>query len=210
MDSLFYPFRPKPLPYAYDALEPAISAETLRIHYDRLYLGYIEKLNDALKGYPNYWRLSLPCLLIEAAKIPCDVRVNVLRAGGGVFNHELYFDSLTPEPEEVPSALRNKIESRFFSVEKCLEELFRRANAVFGSGYAALVLDRSGALKIISFENQDTGYLCECVPLLVLDVWEHSYFLDYKNLRADYIKAAEKKLNWQGAADRLKSCFGCF
>lgn len=195
-----YPFKPIPLPYSYDALEPYISEEVLRIHYEQHYESYVRKLNKSLRGYPNYWCFGLYCLLYEYACIPSDVRCSFLRNGGGVYNHEIYFLGMSPCKTEISFDLRKQIELQFGTVEKCGQAIFDAATAVFGSGYAGLASDSRGCLKIISFENQDTSYLQKYVPLLLVDVWEHAYYLQYKSDRAAYVKAWLNLVNWDFAA----------
>ena len=209
MNSDHYPFKPKPLPYSFDALAPCVSEQTLTVHYRCHYLKYAEKLNDALKGYPNYWKKSLCSLLSDPAQIPSDVRTAVVRNGGGVFNHELYFGSMTPCRKEIPELLRRRLESAFGSVDEFLKCFSEEGLSVFGSGYAALALSKTGKLDIITFPNQDTEYLSKWVPLLVCDVWEHAYYLQHHSDRAAYLGAFCSLINWSCAAERLEAaCLG--
>ena len=202
--------KPMPLPYDFCALEPCISEQVLTAPYRCHYLRYAERLNDALKGYPNYWNESLCRLLADPAKIPSDVRTAVINNGGGVLNHQYYFSSMTPCGGEIPSPLKQKIQSAFTSVEKFLKCFHEAGMSVLGSGYAALVLEKTGRLKIITFGGQETDYLSCCMPLIVCDVWEHAYYLQYHSDRESYLKAFEKLINWEWAASQLERCFGCF
>ena len=207
MKAAAFPFKACPLPYASDTLEPFLSEEQLRSHYQKHYIKNITRLNDSLKGYPNYWRIPLFCLLSEAKKIPSDVRQEVLEAGGAVFNHELCFASMSPFPTNIPKPLMDKIEENFSSAEKCVDEIFLCAASVVGSGYAMLAADRSGALKIISAENDDTSYLRAFFPLIAVDLWEHAYYIKYKNDRFGYMREWAKHINWSFAAAQLKASF---
>ena len=198
-----YPFKPMPLPYDFGALEPCLCRQTISVHYNCHYLKYVEKLNDALKGYPNYWSESLFCLLSQPEKIPSDVRTAVVNNGGGVLNHQFYFNSMTPCRREIPENLRRTLEKSFVSVEKFEKCFIDAGMSVFGSGYAALVADKSGRLKIITFPKQDTSYLSDCIPLVVCDVWEHAYYLQFHSDREAYLCAFVKLINWKWAAEQL-------
>ena len=203
MHTCHYPFKPIPLPYDFGELEPCLCRRTIQVHYNCHYLKYVEKLNDALKGYPNYWNESLFCLLTQPDRVPSDVRTAVLNNGGGVLNHQLYFNSMTPCRHQIPERLQRKLEKAFTSVEK-FEKCFIDAGlSVFGSGYGALVADKSGRLKILTFPKQDASYLCDYIPLVVCDVWEHAYYLQFQSDRKAYLEAFVKLINWQWAAEQL-------
>ena len=203
MPTEHYPFKPMPLPYDFEALEPCLCCRTIQVHYTCHYLKYVEKLNDALKGYPNYWNESLIRLLAQPDKIPSDVRTAVVNNGGGVLNHQLYFNSMTPCRCKIPAQLNRKIEKAFTSVDKFEKSFVEAGLSVFGSGYAALVADRDGRLKIITFPKQDTSYLLQCIPLVVCDVWEHAYYLQFQSDRKAYLEAFVKLINWNRAAEQL-------
>lgn len=204
MEPRCYPFRAAPLPYSFDALEPQLCEEIVRTHYEKHYKIYVERLNSALRAYPNYWNVELKRLLLCPELIPSDVRCDVMQNGGGVLNHELYFAGMCPCRREPSRAVLKKIESSFFSLEKWYEEIIQCGKSVFGSGYAALAVNKSGRLQNIIIKNQDTDYLHDFYPLLLVDVWEHSYYLQYKSDRAAYLAAWTKLIDWDFVGRRLE------
>jgi len=194
-----YPFTLKPLPYAYNALEPYIGTETMMIHHARLLQNYIKKLNEILKDYPAYQGWTLEELLTNSQKVPEEIRTNLERSAGGVYNHNFFFNQLKP-----PSHVNHKINHIFydfldevFNSFQNFKEIFTHfALSVFGSGYAWLVMTEDHLLKFITTANQDTPLPLGLQPILTIDVWEHAYFLDYKNDRAQYIQEWFNVINW--------------
>jgi Fe-Mn family superoxide dismutase len=173
-----YPFVPLPLPYAYNALEPNIDTLTMQLHHDRHYTGYVNNLNEALKGCPQYHEWSLEQLICYGNRLPAAVRTAVARNAGGVFNHEFYFAEMSP------AGSRN-----VHTFEAYKDELKKAALAVFGSGYAWLCMDVSGgkpSYTVIGTANQDTPLTLGLAPVLCIDVWEHAYYLKHYNKRDDY------------------------
>ena len=186
-----YPFELPPLRYEYDALEPYIDAETMRYHHDKHFKTYIDNLNKALEEFPMLQKLTLRKLLENPHLVPAEERENVMHNAGGVYNHDIFFGNLTPPDEvghEPHGSLLEVIIRAFGSVYDYKAEFTKRALEVFGSGYAALVANRRGELEIITLKNQDTALAHRATPIMLLDVWEHAYYLKYKNLRADYIQ----------------------
>lgn len=181
-----YPFVNPPLPYAYDALEPCIDQKTMCLHHDRHLQTYVDNLNHALKDYPELHTLSLEELLARPDRLPSSVRTAVTNNAGGVFNHIFYFSILGQI--EYPGNLLGHIFFTFGNFEEFEKKFTDAALSVFGSGYAWLVFDQTGMLKIITTKNQDTPIPLGLYPMLVIDVWEHAYYLKHYNLRADYIK----------------------
>lgn len=193
-----YPFELKPLPYAYDALEPYIGSETLHYHHDKHLQTYVDNLNKALAPYPQYHNTPLLSLIENADLLPCELKIKIIRNGGGVFNHNLYFYTMEPPKEnnkpnnEVGAA----IAEAFGSFDNFKNILSQKAADVFGSGYGWLVKE-GDSLKITSTPNQNTPITSIQKPLLPIDVWEHAYYLQYKNLRKDYIENWFKLINWE-------------
>lgn len=181
-----YPFVNPPLPYAYDALEPCIDQKTMYLHHDRHLQTYVDNLNAALKDYPKLHTLSLEELLACPDHLPSSVQTAVTNNAGGVFNHIFYFSILGQI--EYPGNLLGHIFFSFGNFEEFEKNFTDAALSVFGSGYAWLVFDQTGRLKIITTKNQDTPIPLGLYPMLVIDVWEHAYYLKHYNLRADYIK----------------------
>ncbi|MCL2019341.1 MAG: superoxide dismutase [Oscillospiraceae bacterium] len=186
-----YPFELPPLPYAYDALEPYIDEETMHFHHDKHFATYIKNLNDALEPYPFLHNVPLERILCSAKSLPEESRVKILNNAGGVYNHTLFFRGLAPasEPVHEPEGkLLEAIEGFFGSFEHFKEEFSDEAKDVFGSGWTVLVSDSESNLDIRNTANQDV-LICEGLePIILFDVWEHAYYLKYKNERADYIK----------------------
>lgn len=185
-----YPFELPPLPYDYDALEPYIDAETMHYHHDKHFQTYINNLNEALDKCPKLQCLTLEQILSNPGQIPPSVCESVLHNGGGVYNHARFFEGLAPADsgKTMPgSLLMSKIRCTFGSLDNFKEKFSRCALDVFGSGYTYLVSDSKGMLKIVNLQNQQT-LLAQCLePIILLDVWEHAYYLKYKNARKDYV-----------------------
>ena len=201
-----YPFVMRCLPYEYYGLAPCISAETLLYHHDRLYKGYVDRLNQALADYPTLQTLSLWELLAEPENLPESLQTPVKNNGGGVFNHELYFDSLQPLgcEQDPKGPLLEAIVRDFGSLQEFRERIKSVALSQFASGYAWLVLGRDERLKVLSTANQDTPDLKSFLPLLNVDVWEHSYYLQYQNRRNDYLCAWLRLINWRKVSCRYE------
>lgn len=195
-----YPFQLKPLPYPYDALEPFIDGRTVRIHHDKHLKTYVDNLNKALSNYPAYQKYSLEYLLRNSHTLPPEIQTAVHNNAGGVYNHNLYFDLLKKTGNKKPSgSLGNAIEKEFGSFNNFKNEFSKAAQRVFGSGYAWLVADKNGKLKIITTANQDTPLAHDLFPVLLIDIWEHAYYLLYQNRRTDYIENWWNIVNWEEA-----------
>jgi len=183
------------LPYNFDSVETFIDSETMKTHYNKHYKGYVEKLNlelEKIKGKD----LDLEQIIVSISKFNTKVRNN----GGGAFNHALFWKMLSPKKQTIEDPIKSKIEKTFGSFEKFKEEFETAAKDRFGSGWVWLILKDNGRLKIVTTANQDNplmntekerGY-----PLLGLDVWEHAYYLKYKNQRDKYVSNFWKVVNW--------------
>lgn len=200
-----YPFVVRPLPYEYDALVPVLDAETLAFHHDKHYKTYVDNLNNALSDYPELQKMTLPELLSDIDTLPALVQTAVRNNGGGVYSHELYFDSLKgPVGQEPAGALSDAVERDFGSYRSWKDQMRQAAVGKFGSGWAWLVADREGVLSILQTSNQDVPDLEKYTPVLNLDVWEHAYYLQYQNRRADYIDGWMGLVNWRKAGKRYE------
>jgi len=191
------------LNYAYEALEPAIDARTMEIHYTKHHNAYVTNLNAALEKHPE---LSTPleALLKDLNLIPEDIRTAVRNNGGGHFNHTLFWEVLTPGGAKAPQgALLDTINSAFGSFDAFKTAFSNAAKTRFGSGWAWLVVTPKG-LVVTSTPNQDTP-LAEGTPVLGLDVWEHAYYLNYQNRRPDYVEAFFSVINWDVVAAKFSS-----
>ncbi len=198
-------FKVKPLPYAYDALEPYIDKETMTLHHDKHYKTYVDNLNKSLEKYPELYKYSLEDLLKNISSLPKDIQKSVLNNGGGAYNHEFFFDIMTPEKTEPSEDLRVSIEKDFGSFENFKEQFKEAALSVFGSGWAWLVKDSNGNLSIVTTPNQNSPISDNLTPIIGLDVWEHAYYLKYKNVRANYIDNWFNVVNWNKALENFNS-----
>lgn len=193
-----YPFTLQPLPYSYDALSPVLGEETLHFHHDKHMKTYVENLNKALEPHSAFHAFPLNTVLTKLNDLPESAQTAVRNNGGGVYNHELYFSTLTnPNAATKPSgALQDAIDRDFGGVEKMFAQLKQAALGRFGSGWAYVVTDEKGVLSICSTPNQDVPDLSKFIPLMTIDVWEHAYYLDYQNRRPDYFDAFITLINW--------------
>ena len=191
-----YPFVLPPLPYRYYALEPYLEEQTISIHHDTLFQGYVDRLNAALQKYPRFQRWNLERLIVDNDRLPVEIRTTVYNNAGGVYNHDAYFAAMTPKYRRPSNYMRNVLEESFGSFENFKEQMLNAGLRVFGSGWAWLVQDRGTKLRIVTTKNQDTPLPQGLVPLLPLDVWEHSYFLQYYSERAAYIKNWFALIDW--------------
>ena len=195
------PLELPPLPYAENALAPVISANTLGFHYGKHHKGYVDNLNKLIAG-TEFADLSLEKIIAAATGKPD--RTAIFNNAAQIWNHTFYWRSLRPKGGgEPPAALKQKIEASFGSVDACRKELATAAMTQFGSGWAWLVRE-GDALKVLKTGNADLPPATTAKPLLTIDVWEHAYYLDYQNRRADYVNAViDKLINWEFAAENL-------
>lgn len=194
-----YPFRLPELPYAYHALEPFIDQRTMYFHHDKHLKTYIDNLNKALEAYPEYQTWTLEELLTRLSELPEELRTPVRNNGGGVYNHEMYFHLMAPAGQPFST----EVAEAFGGEDNWKRQMKAAALGQFGSGFAWLVLDTTGALKIIALPNQDNPLTIGLQPILPLDVWEHAYYLKHQNLRSDYIDDWFHVINWNAVEQRL-------
>jgi superoxide dismutase, Fe-Mn family len=191
------PFTLPPLPYDYSALEPHIDAATMQFHHDKHHATYINNLNTALQKYPELQSKSIEELLTGLADLPEDIQTTVRNNGGGHFNHNMFWEIMGPNKGGEPTgAIAAAIDSTFGGFD-AFQQQFNEAGAKrFGSGWVWLVKDQDGKLQIVSTPNQDNPILEGLVPIMGNDVWEHAYYLNYQNRRADYLTAWWNVANW--------------
>lgn len=190
------PYTLPPLPYAYDALEPHIDAETMHIHHDKHHQAYITNANKLLIDQPELAHLSPEELLKNLNKAPESIRTGLRNNVGGHVNHSQFWRMMSPKGGGKPTGpLAKAIEETFGSFENFQEQFRDAALKRFGSGWTWLVLS-NGKLRIVSTANQDSPILENQISLLGLDVWEHAYYLKYQNRRPDYIDAWWNVVNW--------------
>ena len=189
------------LPYAFCALEPHIDARTMEIHHGKHHAGYVAKLNAALEGHTDLASKSIEDLMREFGGLPDSIKGAVRNNGGGHANHSLFWSVMSPSGGGAPSGkLAEAINATFGSLDTFKAAFSDAAGTRFGSGWAWLVVDGSGALKVYSTANQDSPYMEGHTPILGLDVWEHAYYLNYQNRRPDYIGAFWNVVNWDAVA----------
>lgn len=196
-----YPHGLPPLPYADTALEPIISAKTVGFHYGKHHQGYVDNLNKQILG-TEFAGMPLEKIITGAAGKP--EYTAIFNNAAQTWNHTLYWRSLRPKGGGAPpEALQHKIETSFGSLDACKKELAAAAMAQFGSGWAWLVLNGDN-LEVSRTSNADVPMTAGMKPLLVIDVWEHAYYLDYQNRRLDYVKAVlDTLIHWDFAAENL-------
>ena len=190
-----------PLPFADNALDPVISANTLSFHYGKHHKAYVDNLNKLVAG-TELADLSLEKVI--AATVGRADKAGIFNNAAQTWNHTFYWNSLAPKGGgEPPAALKQRIEASFGTVEACKQELATAATTQFGSGWAWLALD-GDKLKVVKTANANVPLTEGMKPLLVIDVWEHAYYLDYQNRRADYVNAVlDKLVNWGFAENNL-------
>lgn len=193
------------LPYAFDALEPYIDAQTMEIHHGRHHQTYVNNLNAALDKHPELYEKSVEELISDLNAVPEDIRTAVRNNGGGHANHSLFWQIMSPNGGGEPSgALAEAIKKTFGSFEQFKEKFTQAAIGRFGSGWAWLVVN-NGQLEIMSTPNQDSPLMEGKTPILGLDVWEHAYYLKYQNRRPDYVNAFYNVINWDEVARRYEA-----
>jgi Fe-Mn family superoxide dismutase len=199
------PYKLPPLPYAYDALEPSIDAETMHLHHDKHHAAYVKKLNEALAKEPTFTPpASVDDLVAHLDTVPESIRTAVRNNGGGHANHSLFWltlkhagnDTTPPNPPEPKGNLAKAITDDVGGFDKLKASMNEEGGKVFGSGWVWLVLDGGKHLTIMTTANQDSPLTEGHYPLFGIDVWEHAYYLKYKNVRADYLKAIWNVMNW--------------
>lgn len=197
------PFKLPELPYAYDALEPNIDAETMRIHHDKHHAAYVNNANQALATHPDLAKMDVEQLVAHLDEVPEDVRTILRNNAGGHANHAMFWLMMKPGGGGKPTGkLAAAIEEAFGSFDEFKKQFSTAAGKIFGSGWAWLALTPDKELVIETSPNQDSPLMHGGKPLLGLDVWEHAYYLKHQNRRADYIDAWWNVVNWDYAAKR--------
>ncbi len=192
-----------PLPYAYNALEPHIDEQTMRIHHDKHHGGYVNNLNAALEGETHLASLSIEQLLGQLSKVPDAKRTAVRNNGGGHCNHTMFWEIMAPGGPPAPGDdLAAAITKSFGSFDAFKEQFTKACMSRFGSGWGWVTAVRGGTLAIESTPNQDSPIMDGRTPIMGCDVWEHAYYLKYQNRRADYLGAWWHLVNWNAVGGR--------
>lgn len=193
------------LPYAYDALEPYIDEETMHLHHDKHHNTYVTNLNSAIEKYPELGEKTIEELLSDMDAIPTDIKTAVRNNGGGHANHSFFWEIMAPNAGGEPTGeIKEAINEAFGDFSSFKEEFKKAAAGRFGSGWAWLVME-NGKLAITSTANQDSPLMEGKTPILGLDVWEHAYYLKYKNVLPDYIAAFWNVINWDEVNKRFEA-----
>lgn len=192
-------FKLPELPYKKSALKPYISEETLNYHYDKHHAGYVKKLNNLLKDDSAFADNTLEEIISTAKPGP------LFNNAAQVWNHTFYWNSMTPDKTRPQASLIEAIEKSFGSIDKLKKTFSEAATGQFGSGWAWLVKDNNNEVRVLTTKDADTPIRSGIVPLLVCDVWEHAYYLDYQNERAKYIDAFWNVVNWEFAARNFEA-----
>jgi len=189
------------LPYPKDALEPHIDAQTMEVHHGKHHAAYTNNLNAAVEKHPELADKSAEELVKNLSSVPEDVRTAIQNNGGGYLNHNLFWTIMSPNGGGSPSGeLASAIDAKFGGFDQFKEKFAAEAGGRFGSGWAWLVVDGNGELKLYSTANQDSPLMNGDTPILGLDVWEHAYYLKYQNRRPDYVKAFWNVVDWDAVA----------
>lgn len=197
-----------PLAYPYESLEPYIDTETMHIHHDKHHATYVKNLNDLMSTIPVLSDLPVEELLRRLSEVPEAIRQKVTNNAGGHANHALYWDTLGgPHDQEPTGKLLAEIVSTFGSVDMLKEKMTAAAIGRFGSGWSWLAVE-NGKLSVLDTANQDSPILKGMTPLFGIDVWEHAYYLKFRNVRADYVSALWHVVNWSRVGERYLEAIG--
>ncbi len=193
------------LPYAYDALEPHIDARTMEIHHSKHHAAYTSNLNGALESAPELAGKSVEEILTDLNAVPEGVRMAVRNNGGGYANHSLFWSIMASEGGGEPDgSLAEAIGSAFGDFASFKDQLSKAAVGRFGSGWGWLAVGGGGSMQVLSTPNQDSPLSKGMTPILGVDVWEHAYYLNYQNRRADYVAAWWNVVNWAEVDKRFQ------
>jgi superoxide dismutase, Fe-Mn family len=202
-------FELPPLPYDYSALEPYIDEQTMHLHHDKHHQAYVTNLNNALQGQSQFESLPIEELIRRINEVPESIRTAVRNNGGGHLNHSMFWQIMKPNGGGEPTGpLASAITSTFGSFDNFKTQFNDAGVKRFGSGWAWLVMDRAGALSVISTANQDSPLMDGMLPIMGNDVWEHAYYLKYQNRRPDYLAAWWNVVNWDEIARRYQQARG--
>jgi Fe-Mn family superoxide dismutase len=203
--SATYPFELPPLGYAFDALAPFIDAETMELHHDKHHQAYVDKLNDALKDQEDLQNLTIEELLAKVDSLPDAIKSAVRNNGGGHANHSMFWTIMKKNEDGKPSgALSDAIDRDFGSFEDFKTKFNDAGVKQFGSGWVFLIFN-NGKLEIKSMPNQDTPLMQNVTPILGNDVWEHAYYVTYRNRRPEYLKAWWNVVDWDKVGERFEA-----
>jgi Fe-Mn family superoxide dismutase len=198
-------FEVPPLPYDYSALEPYIDTQTMQLHHDKHHAAYVNNLNAALEGQPQFASLPIDQLIRRINEVPENIRTAVRNNGGGHINHSMFWQIMKPNGGGAPTgSLAAAIQDAFGSFDEFKAKFKDAGVRRFGSGWAWLARDQSGKLQVTSTANQDSPLMDGLFPVMGNDVWEHAYYLKYQNRRPDYLDAWWNVVNWDEIGKRFE------
>lgn len=200
-----YPFALPPLPYAAAANEPYVDAETMELHHDKHHAAYVNALNAAVKDYPQVAAMPLSQMLARLNELPEGIRATVRNNGGGHANHSMFWPVMGGKGGEPDSTLGASIARDFGSFAALKESVGRAGVGRFGSGWVMVLVDGGGKLLLATYPNQDSPLMDGKRALFGTDVWEHAYYLKYRNRRADYLEAWWNVVDWQSVGGRYRA-----
>jgi superoxide dismutase, Fe-Mn family len=193
------------LPFAYNSLEPFIDEETMHVHHDGHHATYVKNLNDVLTGHDEFLNMSIEKLLASLDSVPEDIRTKVKNNAGGHYHHSFFWKIIKPGGAKEPTGKLSELINETFGDFNSFKEKFTQSSlGLFGSGWTWLLLDK-GKLVIENTPNQDSPLSLNKNPIFTIDLWEHAYYLKYKNKRADYINAFWNIINWEEAEKQLQA-----
>ncbi len=202
-------FELEPLPYAYNALEPYIDEETMHLHHDKHAQAYVNNLNAAIQNAPEFGSIDIEDLMRRINDVPENIRIAVRNNGGGHANHSMFWKIMTPNGGGNPTGPIAEAINQAFGSFDAFKAAFNDAGLKrFGSGWTWLVADQNGKLSVISTANQDSPLMDGLYPIMGNDVWEHAYYLKYKNMRGDYLNAWWNVVNWDEINRRYQKAVG--
>lgn len=196
-------FKLPSLNYAYDALEPHIDKKTMEIHHTKHHQAYVDNLNKAVEGHEKYQKMNIQELITDLNLLPDEIKTAVRNNGGGHLNHEMFWNTMSPNGGGNPvGQVAKRMEEDFGGFENFKNEFKKAALGRFGSGWAWLIKKEDGKLEITSTPNQDNPISEGKNPLLGIDVWEHAYYLKYQNRRADYVDSWFNVVDWNKVEEK--------
>ncbi|MBV6623186.1 MAG: superoxide dismutase [Rivularia sp. (in: Bacteria)] len=200
------PARLPELPYAANALEKAIDAETMKLHHDRHHAAYVKNLNAALQKYPELQNKSVEAMLRDLNSVPEDIRETVRNNGGGHLNHTIFWQIMSPNGGGEPTGeIAQQINQTFGSFDAFKKQFNQAGGDRFGSGWVWLVRNPQNQLQIVTTPNQDSPIMDSLYPIMGNDVWEHAYYLRYQNQRAEYLNNWWNVVNWSEINRRIQA-----
>ena len=192
--------------YSFDALEPYMDSKTVELHYTKHHQGYCDKFNLALEKHPKLFEKNAEELLSNLNIIPEDIKKQVINFGGGYVNHNIFWECMAPHSiNKIKGKILESINKNFGSFEEFKKQFTEKAITLFGSGYCWLVTNQNDKLEIITTKDQESPLSIGKKPVLVIDVWEHAYYLKYQNRRAEFIEAWWNIVNWQKVEENFTS-----